>query len=289
MERGTERGRGGGGRGGRRATLPRAVGTGTAVLAALLVVGLAAASAPGSKSLSAPWTTAHVKRTDPTTFSGCGTPTVVRKSFFNKTTGVGGFSDSANATECAAHMNNSAEAEGTFTVDLPIHVKTNGTYNLTILFVTVATGSVNLTAGSCSGSATTYYSGCTRGAGSFVYGTSVLKDRTTGTTTKLSGKWPGNSTYVSNYTSCVYTKCSSMASKRSAATLTTGTSYWAWYYNGTSLSSADKYTLVMTVYGGAYVRLVTTTGATLKGASGVATLNSASLGNYEELYSVTLS
>jgi hypothetical protein len=277
--------RGGAGRGLRRAAL----GAGPA--AVVLLIALSASGAPVSgttHTYTAPYKGAHISTRTIGTMNGCGGGGHPKRVYFNRTAGVGGFSENASAKWCGSSANNSANFQGVFTVAFPFHVKSSGAHNISVTWLTVATGSVNLTAGTCSASSSTYYAGCTRSAAAFVYGSAYLLDKTTGTKIKLSNHWPGNSTYVDNYTSCAYGKCNSVASKLSSSTLRTGAAYWAWYWNGTVLNASHNYTLKMSINGGVTVVLTTTGGATLSGASADGQLNSATLGNEEKLYAIAI-
>jgi hypothetical protein len=259
---------------------------GITVLLLLLPSTLGAVGA--SSTLTAPYKTAKVALSNPVSVSGCAVPHIVSKAFFNKTTGIGGFSANATTSWCTNATNNSALATGQLTVSLPIHVRTTGTHKISVFWVTVATGSVNLTAGTCAGSTLIAYTSCTRSAKAFVYGTAFLVDQVTLKKVGSSNIWPGNFVYVSNYTSCYHTTCTSTASAHSSASFSTGSSFWAWYWNKTLLNASHNYTLKMTVFGGSQV-ILKVTGATLTGASANAQLNSATRGNDEQLYSISIS
>lgn len=268
-----------------------ATGGGAAVMAPVVVLLLMAPTAGASsvKTIVAPYKGVHPILANPTSVSGCGGGAQSVHAFFNATAGIGGFSDNASTKWCSAYTNNSANMQGRFSIGVPFKLKTSGVRNITALWLTVSFGGVNLTAGTCTGSSTSLYSGCTRSASAFVYGTAYLLDKTTGTHTKLSNKWLGNSTYVSNYTSCMYTRCSSTHSKTTSAVLSTGNAYWVWQWNLTSINATHNYSLKMTIFGGVTVTLSTSGGATLSGASADAQMNSATLGNKQQLLSITIS
>ncbi|MCI4339672.1 MAG: hypothetical protein L3J73_00165, partial [Thermoplasmata archaeon] len=48
---------------------------------------------------------------------------------------------------------------------------------------------------------------------------------------------PGNFTYLSNYTSCVYTHCGSKVTGKATGSLHTGSAFWAFYWNSTSVNA----------------------------------------------------
>lgn len=260
---------------------------GFSAVVAFLMVAPAAAVAPNF-TLHPPYTHAKVALTNPATKSGCGTDTLVSGAAFNKTSGAARFSDAANTTWCTKSTNNSAVQEGSVTLSFAVHVKTTGAHTISVVWVTIATGFVNLTAGTCSGNSGSLYSGCTRSAQTFVYGSAVLIDKNTLKKTGPSNKWPGNFTYISNYTSCYYTTCTSTHMGGSSGSLHTGSAFWVWDWNGTAMNATHNYTLKMTIFGGVKTMLMTSGGAALAGASANAQLNSATLGNEEDLYSITV-
>jgi len=249
-----------------------AAGLGGPALVLVLLASVVTANTAVTKVIVAPYKGVHAILKDTSTPTGCGGGAHGTKSYFNVTSGVGGFVDNGSTKWCTTSTNNSIVEEGSFTVAFPIHVKANGTYSIAALWLTQAYGSVNLSAGTCTASPTAYYSGCTRSAATFVYGSAFLLDKTTGIHTKLSNKWPGNSTYISNYTSCIYRGCTSTG-KKTTGSLHTGAAYWAWYWNGTVLNTTHIYTLKMTVFGGVSLLLYTSGGASLTGASADGQLN----------------
>lgn len=266
------------------------IGTSTAGLAVLmvaLILAPSAAAGSGGHTFVAPYKTSKVVKSEINTTAGGGAGVVTHAAFWNKKTGIAGFSDNASATWWSNTTNSSANRAGEVVVSIPIHVKTNGTHNISALWITVAAGYANLTAGTCT-AGTAYYSGCTRSADVFVYGSAVLLDKTTGHSTASTNKWPGNHTYLSSYTSCYLSSCSTSTSGKSPGTLHTGVAYWAFYFNSTVMNSTHNYTVKMTLFGGARILLMTNGGATLSGASGNAQFNSATLGNEEELNSLTV-
>jgi hypothetical protein len=258
-----------------------------AAVAVLMMLTPAALGGPSTAvTLSAPYKKATVILSSPSSSAGCGSYVAVKAPFFNKTSGIGGFSGNASTSWCTTSTNNSAISEGKFQVNLPISVSSTGTHTVTALWDTVARGSENLTAGTCTGSSSTLYSGCNRWAKTFVYGYAFLLDKTSHKKI-ASTKWPGNFAYSSNYTSCRYTACASSGSGGSSGSFG-GSFYWAWYWNSTAMNSTHKYVLQMFILGGSSVELMTS-GATLSGASANSQLNSATLGNDEQLVSVTIS
>jgi hypothetical protein len=260
---------------------------GMTVLMGLLVFAPSASAGSGSHTFTAPYKSAKAVLSDPNTTAGGGSGTQVQKATWNKTSGIAGFSSTASATWWSNRTNSSANREGEIVLSISIHVKTTGTHNLSVIWETVAAGYANLTAGTC-GAGTGFYSSCTRSANVFVYGSASLLDKKTKVSVASTNKWPGNHTYLSNYTSCVYTSCSSTTQGKATGTLHTGAAFWAFYFNGTKLNATHNYTLKMTLFGGARIILDTTGGATLTGASGNAQFNSATLGNEEYLYSYTV-
>ncbi|HEV2317055.1 MAG TPA: hypothetical protein VGV89_05725 [Thermoplasmata archaeon] len=258
--------------------------------ATLLALGAAAlflvpTSLGATVTLKAPYKAAIVTFKNPMSQSGCGSGTSIVPAFFNKTLGVGGMSSNGSTRWCTSSSNNSAFVEGLFQVSLPIHIRTSGAHTINATWITIARGSVNLTAGTCT-QGTSMYSSCTRGARAFVYGSAYLLDKTTHKRAAPTINWPGNFTYVSNYTSCYLGSCTSMASKHSSGSFG-GTFPWLWSWSGLVLNSTHKYALVMDIFGGTYVYLMNS-GATFSGASANAQLNSATAGNEEQLYSVTV-
>lgn len=240
-------------------------------------------------TIKAPFTTASVALTNPKTLSGCGMAKLVTKSFFNKTTGVGGFSSRANTTWCSTSANNSALQEGKITINIPISVTTTGIHNVTVIWDTIATGSVNLTPGRCVGSSTIASSSCIRLSEAFVLGTNYILDNTTHTRTMSTAPlWPGNFTAVWSNTTCSFTTCTTSASAAKTSALHTGSAFWAWSWNSISLNKSHVYTLHMVLFGGTIVTLMTTGGATLFAAKANAQFNSGTLGNDEKLVSIAV-
>jgi hypothetical protein len=254
----------------------------------LLLVPSSLGSITPAVTLHTPYKPAKIILTNPATMSGCGTATLVSPAAFNKTNGIASFSDNANTTWCSSHANNSASSVGSVGVNFGIHVKTTGTHTVQVTWLTVATGFVNLSAGTCTGSSSNPYSGCTRSAQVFVYGTAFILDKNTNKRILLTNKWPGNATYISNYTSCHFTSCTSKVMGGSSGSLHTGAAYWFWNFTGVSLNATHNYSLKMTIFGGARANLVVTGGATLSAATADAQLNSATLGNKEYLYSISI-
>jgi hypothetical protein len=255
----------------------------------MLIAAPAALAGSGGHTIMAPYTTVTAKLTNPSTVSGGGSGSHSHRTFWNNTTGIAGFSAKASTTWWTNATNSSANEYGQVVLSLPIHVKSTGAHTITVLWVTTASGYANLTAGKCTAGATSIYSGCTRSADVFVYGSAYLLDKTTNTHIASTNKWAGNHTYLSNYTNCAYSTCRSTTMGSSFGVLHTGASYWAFYFNGTAFNATHHYALKMTIYGGARVILMTSMGATLSGASANAQFNSATLGNGEDLYSISVS
>lgn len=270
------------------ATLGALVGA-TALL--MVLPATVGATTPGT-TLSAPFHHLKIAKSNPSSLLGCGTGTIVKSTSFNKTSGVGKFSDNGTIPACSTASSSSLTQEGSFTVTAPVHVKHSGTYNLSAIWLTIATGSVNITQGSCTGTASPgTYPNCNVSASAFVYGSAYLLDKNTGTKTSLSNHWPGNSTYVWDYTYCypAPTGCKSTTSRSTSGSLHTGSSYWEWYWNGTALNSAQNYSLVMTIFGGVKLTATTAMSAKLSGDYAFAQLNSGTLGNDETLIQIAVS
>jgi len=261
--------------------------TATAVAVVLLLAAPpAGALRPNVTTLKAPFTTAVVTLTNPASHSGGGKVTMTSGAAFNKTTGTGGFSDNASSTLRTTSANNSALATGRIQVNLPITITTTGRHTITAVWITVATGSVNLTPGKCLGNASLASSSCTRFAQAFVVGFAVLVDRTNGSQTRVQN-WPGNHTSVWSNTTCAFLVCKTSSSSARSGSLHTGKAFWAWDWTSVALNSSHKYTIQMFLFGGSQVTL-SVVGATLSGASGNAQLNSATAGNHEILSSVSI-
>jgi hypothetical protein len=238
-------------------------------------------------TIKAPYTTASVTLTNSKILSGCGKSQLVTKAFFNKTTGVGGFSARDNTTWCTTSTNNSALQEGKITVNIPIAVGTTGIHNITVIWETISTGSVNVTPGRCTGSPTIASGSCVRFAQAFVFGTNYLLDNTTRTRTSSTAPlWPGNFTAVWSNTTCSFAACTTSASAAKTSALHTGAAFWAWSWNSISLNASHIYTLHMFLFGGTIVTLTTSGGATLAFAKANAQFNSGTLGNEQKLVSV---
>ncbi|MCI4354589.1 MAG: hypothetical protein L3K06_04410, partial [Thermoplasmata archaeon] len=182
--------------------------------------------------------------------------------------------------------NNSAMATGKIQLTLPVTIPTTGTHSITVVWITVATGSVNLTKGLCAGSATIASTNCTRFAQAFVHGFATLVDRTNGSSIRVQN-WPGNFTAVWDNTTCAFLRCTSSTSSSFSSALHTGRAFWSWDWTSVSLVSTHKYVIQMFLFGGAQVTLQVN-GATLKGASGNAQFNSGTHGNDEVLSSVSI-
>jgi hypothetical protein len=255
-------------------------------LVVLLVPSSTSGALLASTTLKAPFTTATVTLTNPMTHAGTGKNTLVAKAFFNKTTGIGGFSDNASATFKSTSANNSAFASGRIQLSLPITITTTGRHTLTVVWVTMATGSVNLTPGTCRGNATVASTSCTRFAQAFVHGFANLVDKTNGSTIRVQ-TWPGNFTSVWTNTTCAFAVCTSSSSTAHSGSLHTGKAFWSWIWSSVALVSTHTYVIQMFLFGGAQVTLLVH-GATLRSASGNAQLNSATTGNDEVLSSVTI-
>jgi hypothetical protein len=273
----------------RRSTIHRLgwLGALPAVVAVLLLLAPAVAGVSAASTvLKAPFTSATVTLSNPATRAGTGVTLLVTKSFFNKTTGVGGFSDNGSATWKSTSSNNSALAAGRIEVSLPVTISTTGRHTITVVWVTIATGSVNLTAGTCHGNASLASSSCTRFAQAFVHGFGNLVDRTNGSILRVQ-TWPGNFTSVWSNTTCARLTCTTSASTGHAGVLHTGTAFWSWTWSSVALNASHKYVLQMFLFDGAQVTLETS-GATLRNASGNAQLNSATNGNDETLKTVTI-
>lgn len=258
------------------------------VAAVVLLIPVSASATPfASTVIKAPFTTATVVLSNPMTHAGSGKNTLVAKAFFNKTTGVGGFSDNASAVWKTTSANNSALATGRIEVTVPVTITTTGRHTLTVLWTTMAIGSVNLTAGTCHGNRTVATSNCTRFSQAFVHGFANLVDKTNGSVIRVQS-WPGNFTSVWSNTTCAFLVCTTSASAGHAGVLHTGKAPWIWSWSSVTLVATHSYTIQMFLFGGAEVTLQVH-GATLKGASGNAQLNSATLGQDEVLGSITIS
>ena len=258
-----------------------------AALVLLLLPALGSAAQPAATTIKAPFTSATVTLTNPVTHAGTGKTVRTTSAFFNKTTGIGGFSDNASAVFKNTSTNNSALGTGEIQVNLPITISTTGTHSIQAVWITVATGSVNLTHGVCAGSATVASSSCTRFAQAFVHGFAILLDRTNGSSIRVQN-WPGNFTSVWDNTTCAFLRCTSTTSTSFSSALHTGRAFWSWDWTSVSLVATHHYVVEMFLFGGAQVTLQVN-GATLKGASGNAQLNSGTHGNDEVLSSVIVS
>lgn len=257
-----------------------------AAVAVLLIPVSAAAAAPAASTIRAPFTNATVTLTNPATHAGTGKATTVTKAFFNKTTGIGGFSGNVTASWKNTSTNNSALATGQITITLPVTISSTGLHSISAVWITVATGSVNLTAGTCKGSATIASTSCTRFAQTFVHGFAVLMDKTNGSSVRVQN-WPGNFTAVWTNTTCSFLHCTATKSTALTGALHTGRAFWAWDWTNLGLNSTHKYQIQMVLFGGAQVTLQVS-GATLTGAHGNAQLNSGTRGNDEVLSSVSV-
>lgn len=273
-----------------RGILTTGTGASMAAVAAVLILGAPAALAgvTPNVTLTAPYKKATAVLTNPKSMTGCGSSSTVTAAYFNKTSGIGGFSSNASTTWCTSSTNNSAKVVGIVALTLPIPITTNGSHVIQATWITVAQGYINLTGGTCTPSNSSLYSGCTRASGAFVYGSAFLLDKTTHKKTPLSISWPGNFTYLSAYTSCIKTSCSTTGSGTGSKALHTGTSFWLWQWNATKLNRTHLYALKMYIFGGVSVVLMTSGGATLSGAKADAQFNSGTLGNDEQLYSVSI-
>jgi hypothetical protein len=259
------------------------------VLILLLAPAVLAGATPLTTS-KPPFTNASVTLANPKTIAGCQSAKIVTKAFFNKTTGIGGFSSRDNASWCPANANNSVLQEGKLTISIPITVTKTGIHNITVVWDTIATGSVNLTPGRCAGTSTAASSSCVRFAQAFVFGTNFLLDNTTKTHTLSSSPiWPGNSTSVWSNSTCAFKVCTTSASGALTSALHTGNAFWSWTWNSVSLNASHTYSLHLVLFGGTEVTLMTTGGATLTTAKGNAQFNSGTLGNEEKLLSITVS
>ncbi len=276
------------GRGRGRAARGLGLGLAAGVFLMLLAPATLGALVPAT-TIKAPFTTATVTLANPKTMSGCGSAKLVTKAFFNKTTGIGGFSSRDNSTWCTSSTNNSALQEGKITLSIPIPVTTTGIHNITVIWETIATGGVNVTPGRCVGSATIASGTCVRFAQAFVLGTNFIQDGTTHVkTVSTSPLWPGNFTAVWSNTTCSFTSCSTSASSARTSALHTGNAFWSWTWKSISLNASHSYTLHMTLFGGTIVTLMETGGATLTSAKANAQFNSGTLGNDEKLVSITV-
>lgn len=273
----------------RRPIAARGIAAGVLAVAfalVLLLPALGSAAQPAVTTLKAPYKTATVILSNPASHTGGGRTLLVTGAFFNKTTGVGGFSDNVSAALRATSTNNSALATGEIQVNLPITISTTGKHTLQAVWITVATGSVNLTSGSCKGNASIASSSCTRFAQAFVHGFAILLDKTNGSQIRVQN-WVGNFTSVWANTTCKFLTCTTVKSSAFTGALHTGTAFWSWDWTSVSLVSTHKYTMEMFLFGGAQVTL-SATGATLKSASGNAQLNSGTHGNDEVLFDVSV-
>lgn len=273
-----------------RGSLPALGGMATVpvlLIALLLISPLAAGAVPNTTTLKAPFTKAVVTLTNPVSHAGSGVTSILVASFFNKTTGVGGFRDAASAVwRSHSGTNNSALATGRIQVNVPISITTTGAHTITAIWITIANGGVNLTAGKCSGNASVASTSCTRFAQSFVFGFGTLIDRTNGSTIRVQ-TWPGNSTSLWSNTTCAFKVCHTASSVGATSSLHTGKAFWSWSWSSVSLVSTHKYILEMFLFGGGEVTL-STNGATLSGASGNAQFNSGSTTADETLSSISI-
>ena len=268
-----------------RGTLARRGATfATFFVVATIAMLLLQAAGASATTLRAPFTSATVTLTNPASHTGAGKTVLVTGAFFNKTTGIGGFSDNASSTWRNTTSNNSALATGRIVVSIPIHAPSTGSHSISIVWTTIALGSVNLTVGTCRGSSTIATSSCTRFVQAFVFGFAVLQDKTNGSSVRVQN-WPGNSTSVWSNTTCSFLHCTTKASVAHTGALHTGKAFWAWDFTSVPMNATHTYVLQMTLFGGAQVTL-SVSGATLKGASGNAQFNSGTRGNEEILDSV---
>lgn len=257
----------------------------TAVL--LLVAGAASAGGSSSKTLTAPFTTAHVKRADTTLTLGCENYTFVRKASFNTTTGRGGFEANDSAHWCNANTNNTAEVRANFTVTFPIHVGTSGNRSIAVAWETIANLTANLSLGRCISRTVTGTVTCERVAAASLVGALSLEDLTTGTLTSAS--WTGFRAHVDSMTSCSNTRCSTTGTKATSVNVSTGVSNATWFLNGTMLNSTHHYLLRLTISGEVYVQLSISGIASILGATADARVDLAGPAYREVLRSVTIS
>ena len=96
----------------RRWALAGATGGFGAIAVLCLVAPGLLAVAPMSKTYHAPYNSAKVFLTDPSSRAGCGGGLQSLPSFFNKTSGLGGFDSNVSTLVCSSHTNNSAKFVG---------------------------------------------------------------------------------------------------------------------------------------------------------------------------------
>ena len=121
----------------------------TALVAILLVAPSAAAATPGH-TFGAPYKNSRATLSDPNSIAGGGSGVQVHPATWSKHTGIAAFSSNASATWWTNKTNSSASEIGQVVVAIPVHVKTTGFHNITALWITIAAGYANLTAGTCS-------------------------------------------------------------------------------------------------------------------------------------------
>ncbi|MCI4368743.1 MAG: hypothetical protein L3K09_04190 [Thermoplasmata archaeon] len=257
-----------------------------AVAVMMLLAPTTVGASPSLVTMKAPYKKATAVLTNPKSSSGCASTTQPVLAFFNKTNGIGGFSDNATAPKCTTSYNFAAMSEGQMVITLPLKAVATGTYTVTATWDTIIASWANITSGSCklAGSFTSGW--CNVTARAFVYGSAFLLDKTTHVKTALTTKWPGNFTYVWNYTTCSTGTCASKTSPTLTGT-EIGNFPWIWDWQNVKLSSTDHYVLVMTIFGGASAS-ITSFWTTITGASANAQMNSATGGNEEKLLSVTI-
>ncbi|MCI4360415.1 MAG: hypothetical protein L3J91_01800 [Thermoplasmata archaeon] len=238
-----------------------------AAMMLLVILPTVLAAGPNTTTIKAPFTTAVVKLTNPTTHAG-------------------GFSDNASAKWKATATNNSAFATGRMQITIPITIATTARHTVQAVWITVSTGSVNLTAGTCKGNASIASTSCTRFVQAFVFGFATLVDKTNGSTINVEN-WPGNHTAVWSNTTCAFLACTTSASTGHTSRLHTGKAFWSFDWTNVALVSTHSYTVQMTLFGGSQVTLMVI-GATLSSGSGNAQFNSGTGGNHQTLSSINI-
>lgn len=274
----------------------RAVGTGLGTLATVGGVGLLlfllplTGAAGTGTTFHAPFKGMGVVPSTISRTAGCGKATTAKASFFNATTGMGGFSSSASVSKsCASFLpGDSGVAYGQFELTFPVNVSTtSSTHSISVIWSTIINGSVKLTLGTCKTNASVILSYCDQVASAYVHGFATLVDLTNGSRVK-SVMWPGNFTTQETNRSCVFGVCTTNTTGTgSGSSKIVGTFLWSWTWSKVTMNRTHAYFLDMVLYGGATAAL-NVWDATITGGSASASLNSATAGNIEKLTSITV-
>lgn len=233
--------------------------------------------------LTAPYAGVSVSPSSSLATVGCSRATIHVAPYFHAQTGKGRFFESASAGSCNAVGGSGASTSAGFGVSVPVRF-THSTASLVAVTVIRAWVAAPIVRASCSISNTSY-AYCAQSSYASLQAAVYLTDQTSGGYYYSNTTWTGvfRSNYVDYY--CYQQNCSAYTSNGTGPNLNAVSV--AWSFNLTSLTTSDKFALLVYFYSYASAGSAAYH-ATMSSGETTASVNAATLGDGIDLASISI-